>query len=134
MKGQTMTLHITTIYAIILALMMTGLSMAVTMKRAKTGISILHGDNMDLATSMRRFGNFIESVPLGLLLLLLMEVQTATQLWLHASGALLVIGRMAHAAGLDAQNAKSPLRIMGGMLTMVSRMIAVVFLFSHQFI
>ncbi len=37
------------------------------MMRGKTGISILHGDNMDLAEKMRRHQIFVEYVPLALI-------------------------------------------------------------------
>jgi|GEM_PF-5991868 len=75
-----MTLPITSLYAALLTMMMLGLAASVIAKRAATGISILHGDNMDLALATRRFGNFIEYVPMALLLMALMELQSASGL------------------------------------------------------
>ena len=45
-------------------------------------------------------GNFIETVPLAVILLIIMEVLGASGSWLHALGAALVIGRVLHYIGL----------------------------------
>jgi uncharacterized protein len=66
---------ITGLYAIPLTLMMIGLSTHITMLRAKTGISIMDGGNTTLAERIRRHGNFIETVPMILLLMTLAELQ-----------------------------------------------------------
>lgn len=123
-----MTLHITSLYASVLGLMMIGLSLAVSVKRGKTGIAILHGDNMDLAITMRRYGNFIEVVPFGLLLLALMEAGGASSTLVHLSGALLLVSRILHPFGLTVTNPKHPLRIVGGVLAQISALIAIAFL------
>jgi uncharacterized membrane protein YecN with MAPEG domain len=123
-----MTLHITSLYASVLGLMMIGLSLAVSIKRGKTGIAILHGDNMDLAITMRRYGNFIEVVPFGLLLLALMEAGGASSTLVHLSGALLLVSRILHPFGLIVTNPKHPLRIVGGVLAQISALIAIAFL------
>lgn len=127
-----MTLHLTSLYASVLGLMMIGLSLAVSMKRGKTGISILHGDNMELALSIRRFGNFIEVAPMGLILLGLMEALGAPSMWVHASGALLLVSRLAHPFGLSIENPRLPLRIVAGILGKVSALIAIGFLLWTQ--
>jgi uncharacterized protein len=123
-----MTLPVTTLYTAILGLMMIGLSLAVSLKRGKTGISILHGDNMDLAITMRRFGNFIEVAPMGLILLGLMEIHGAPVPWLHVSGATLLASRIIHPFGMDTSNASHPLRIVAGVLAKLSALIAIGFL------
>ncbi len=122
-----MTLPITSIYAIVLTIMMIALSTIVSSKRGRSGISILHGDNMDLALAIRRHGNFIENVPMALLLLALAEMNAAPPLLLHAAGAALVIGRIAHVAGLSADNPFAPLRIAGGVLTTLCMIAAIGF-------
>jgi uncharacterized protein len=123
-----MTFHITSLYASVLGLMMIGLSLAVSIKRGQTGIAILHGDNMDLAIRIRRYGNFIEVVPFGLLLLGLLEVSGATPLIVHLSGGLLLLSRILHPFGLTVTNPKHPLRIVGGVLAQLSALIAIGFL------
>ncbi len=128
-----MTLPVTSLYAALLMLLMLGLSASVIAKRAATGISILHGDNMDLALTARRFGNFIEYVPVALLLMALMELQSASGFWLNAAGGLLLAGRLLHAIGLDANNPKAPLRIIGGSLTLISLAVATLWLLKTRF-
>jgi uncharacterized protein len=127
-----MTFHITSLYASVLGLMMIGLSLAVSIKRGKTGIAILHGDNMDLAITIRRFGNFIEVVPFGLLLLGLMEAAGASSILVHLSGALLLVSRIVHPFGLTLANPKHPLRIVGGVLAKLSALVAIGFLLWTQ--
>jgi uncharacterized protein len=116
---------ITSLYAAPLALLAIGLSTHVTMLRAKTGISILDGGNMHLAERIRRHGNFTETVPVILLLMLLAELGGVGHMWLHASGSLSIVGRILHAAGLKHDYAKSPLRIAGGMSTTLATLIMI---------
>src|SRR5690606_24988396 len=58
------------------------------------------GDSQDLKVAVRIHGNFIEYVPLALLMLVLMEMIGASATWLHGLGALLLIARVCHAIGL----------------------------------
>ena len=46
--------------------------------------------------------------------------------WLHAAGLLLLLGRVMHAVGLQHDNAKTLLRILGGMLTKLAALVAAV--------
>jgi uncharacterized membrane protein YecN with MAPEG domain len=118
-------LLITSLYAAPLGLIAIALSTHVTMLRAKTGISILDGGNIELAERIRRHGNFVENVPFVLLLMLLAELGGTGHMWLHISGALLIIGRILHAPGLKANDPKSPLRIAGGSLTTLAGLIMI---------
>lgn len=68
---------------------------------------------MKLLQKIRQHGNFIEWVPFTLLLMVLAEAQGTGAAWLHAAGALLVIGRIAHPFGLKADTAGHPLRYVG---------------------
>jgi uncharacterized protein len=106
-------------YAAVLALIMAALLVHVIMLRAKTGISISDGGNVTLAERMRRHGNFIENVPMALLLMLMAELLGASHLWLHVFGAALVAGRVLHAIGLAHDQPKNPLRIMGASITLL---------------
>ena len=115
-----MTFAITGIYAAVLGIMFIVLRLNVVIARAKSEISIMHGDNMILAEKIRRFGNFIEVVPHALILLGIVESFGASSTILHAIGALLLIGRILHVFGLDHKNGKNPLRIASGLLTTLS--------------
>ena len=65
-----MTPAITALYAIVFAVLMIVLSTHVTMLRASLGVSINDGGNKELALRMRRHGNFVENVPMIVLLML----------------------------------------------------------------
>lgn len=120
-KGETdMSLPITTLYALPLVVIFFPLWIAVSSIRSEMKCSI--GDNGDknLLLVIRRHGNFIEWVPFTLLLMVLAEAQGAGAMWLHAAGALLVIGRLAHPFGLKADNAGHPLRYVGNGTNMLA--------------
>lgn len=108
-----MTLTTTTLYAIALIPIWLVLWIRVTSIRSAIGCSIGDAGDMTLLQKIRQHGNFIEWVPLVLLLMILAEAQGTDALWLHAAGALLVIGRLAHPFGLKIDNAGHPLRYVG---------------------
>ena len=117
--------EITGLYAVPLSLMMLALSTHVTMLRTKTGISILDGGNTTLAESIRRHGNFIENVPMILLLMALAEFLGASNIWLHITGLLLIFARLLHASGIRMDKSATFPRIAGGTATSVAMLIAV---------
>lgn len=104
---------ITSLYAAILAIMMIALSSHVSAKRAATNVSILDGGDPDLVIRMRRHGNFVENVPMALILMALAELDGVSHIWIHAAGILLIAGRALHALGLQADKA-TPMRLAGG--------------------
>jgi len=120
-----MTLTITGIYAAVLGILFVILRTLVIIERAKTGISIMHEDNMVLAEKIRRFGNFTEVVPLALILLAISEVSGVPAYLLHMIGTALLISRLVHPFGLNARNGKNPLRILSGLLTSAAFVIAI---------
>ena len=117
---------ITAFYAGLLALIAVGLGVLIGLKRVQTGISILHGDDMDLATRIRRHANFTEHVPLALILLAALELNGASAGLLHGLGAALVLARIAHPIGLHHDNVSHPLRGIGAGGTTLVTVIAAV--------
>src|SRR5205814_7415534 len=101
--------------------------------RLRTNISILHGDNMQLATMVRRHGNFIESVPFALILLGFLELNGASPTLLHGLGIALVVCRIAHPIGLKADNPRHPLRGIGAGGTVLVTLIAALILIWNFF-
>ena len=124
-----MTVSITALYAALLGIMMIVLRTHVSVLRGKSGISILHGDNMVLAESMRRHGNFIENVPMNLLLMGFAEMLAAPAGLLHFAGASLLAGRVIHVFGIDHTRPAKPARIIGGIFTTASMLAAAAFIF-----
>lgn len=108
-----MTLTLTSLYALPLAVLALILWFNVSRTRAATHVSIGDGGDVALHQHIRRHGNFIETVPMTLILMALAEVQGVAPLWLHAAGVLLLLGRLVHPFGLRADNAAHPLRIVG---------------------
>lgn len=123
-----MTFQVTALYASILAIAVMALANVVSAKRGRSGISILHGDNLDLALWTRRHGNLVENAPLALFLMALCEARGLSPMWLHGIGVTLLIARALHLVGLDASRVTSPLRIAGGIGTQLSMLGAVVYL------
>ena len=68
-------LPITSLFAGGFALALVGLSLMVTLRRVKTTILLGDGDDVGLRRRIRAQANFIEYVPLGLIVLALMELR-----------------------------------------------------------
>ena len=119
-----MQVPITALYAGLLAIYAIWLSSRAGLMRGKVGISILHGDNMELAEKMRRHQNFVEYVPMILILIGVLEINGSSPLFLHGLGAALVIVRVAHAKGLYHDNMGHPLRTVGAAGTALITVVA----------
>jgi uncharacterized membrane protein YecN with MAPEG domain len=110
-----MQLPITAIYAGILAIFALVLSFRAGSYRGKAGISILFGDpvNWVLAERVRVHQNFLEYVPMILILMGVSEVNGASSTMLHSVGSLLIIARIAHMIGLKHDNMAHIGRLIG---------------------
>lgn len=108
---------ITALYAGILGLLMLILAFRVVAVRRATAIGLGDGGNALLFSRIRIHGNAAEYVPLALLLMLLFEINGGSPVWLHALGIALVVGRLAHAQGLEQSSGVSPGRLVGNVLT-----------------
>jgi uncharacterized membrane protein YecN with MAPEG domain len=104
---------ITALYAGILGLMSVAIAFQAGRLRGSTKISIGDGGNRELLLAMRRHANFIEFVPLGLVLIALVEMSGANALAIHALGGGLVAFRICHAVGLKADTIESVGRAAG---------------------
>ncbi len=101
-------LEITSMVASILAIIMFPLTLQVSIRRAALGkaandlTAIVFGDGNDetLRRRNRAFGNFIEYVPMCLIMLALIEIGGASETILWLVGGLLVVGRIIHALGM----------------------------------
>jgi uncharacterized protein len=94
--------------------------------RSKTGISFGDGGNMLLLQRVRQHGNFVEWTCFVLILMILAEGIGAPAIYIHATGALLLIGRIVHPFGLKADNAAHPLRIVGNSANLLATLSAMV--------
>ncbi|HEY0181014.1 MAG TPA: MAPEG family protein [Dokdonella sp.] len=110
-------MRITGLYAALAALLVLVLAARVTLARRRYRIGIGTGGNELLARRVRAHANALENLPLGLLLLLVLELDQTQPLWLHAFGIALIAGRVAHAIGLSRSAGASAGRALGVVLT-----------------
>lgn len=93
-------LSVTPIYAALLGLLFLPFTLRVGLYRNKSGIQIGDGGDPELLRRVRGQANFIETVPIALILLIVMALSGAGSTWLNALGSLLVFGRLTHYLGL----------------------------------
>lgn len=103
----------TALYALPLAVIFLILWFRVASARSSLKVSIGDGGNTALPEKIRQHGNFVEWVSIVPPLMMIAEGNGADAIWLHISGALLLVGRIIHPLGLRADNATHPLRIAG---------------------
>lgn len=103
----------TPLYALAAALIWLTLWFRVTSLRASLGQSIGDGGNPMLLQRIRQHGNCAEWSAFLLILMMLAEGMGVAALYLHVSGVLLVVGRLAHPFGLKIDTAGHPLRYVG---------------------
>ena len=108
-----MTFAVTPLYALPLAAIFLILWFRISSVRAATGISFGDAGNRLLLQRVRQHGNFVEWATFVLILMILAEGMGAPAIYLHISGGLLLLGRIAHPFGLVDGNAAHPLRYVG---------------------
>ncbi len=91
---------ITAFYAGFLALLYIALAVRVIGARQSKGVSLSDGDDVELRRRIRAHGNAAENIPLGIVLLALLELQTAPTVLLHVFGVTLLVGRLLHGMAL----------------------------------
>lgn len=116
-------LSITSLYAALLGLLLVALSLNVIRHRLANRVSLGDGDNQALRVAIRVQGNFVEYVPMAVILLALCEFQGASPLFLHLTGALLFLSRVIHAIGLGGGGIQMRMR-QGGMVVTFGLLIA----------
>ena len=113
-------MRVTALYAALLALLLVYLSARVIGRRRALRIGMGEGDDPLLARWIRAQANLAEYAPLGLLLLLILELGGWTPWVLHLLGLLLVAGRCAHAFAFTFVEPRPRARILGMALTLTS--------------
>ena len=126
-----MSLTVTPIYAALLTLLFIALSALVILKRRAGVISIGDNDDKDMRKRIRVHANFVEYAPLGVVMLLLAELQGTPAVVLHILGLALLAGRVFHAIGLGSTPQKIPFRISGMMLTFLMLLLTALGLLGH---
>ncbi|MGB3728229.1 MAG: MAPEG family protein [Thermodesulfobacteriota bacterium] len=125
-----MALPITALYAGVLAIFALVLSARAGGFRGKSGISVLYGDpkNMELAERVRVHQNFLEYIPMAIIIMGLIEANGGGSTFVHSMGIVLIISRIAHAVGLKHDNMAHPGRTIGAGGTALMTLVAAVYL------
>lgn len=108
---------ITGLYATLLALIQVKLTLNVVKIRRGEKVSIGDGDRENLTRMIRVHGNFIETVPIALILILIAELSGAAPWMIHVLGVSMVGARIAHAIGLSSAEAPGKFRFYGMVMT-----------------
>ena len=124
-----MSLPITALYAGIMMIFALALCFRAGGFRGKTGISVGHGEpvNMDLAERVRVHQNFLEYVPMAIILMGIIELNGGNATFLHVFGVVLIIARIAHAIGLKHDNMAHPGRAIGAGGTALISLVAALY-------
>lgn len=126
-----MTLSITPIYAALLTGLLIYLSAQVITYRRRNRLSLGDEGDRHLLQLIRAQGNCAEYVPLGLLLLALVEAQGAPALALHLLGLTLLAGRVLHAVAFSSQTLIMRFRVLGMVLTFTMLALSAFGLLTH---
>jgi uncharacterized membrane protein YecN with MAPEG domain len=109
--------HITAFYAGFLGLMLVALSWRIMAMRARLEVVVGDGGERNLSIAVRMQGNFIEYVPMALLLIAFNEIIARPSWVIHALCLLLVAARIAHVHGMSRKNALGAGRRIGALMT-----------------
>jgi len=110
----------------LLILLIIVLSSLVVSGRRRRMVSLGHGGHSDLEAASRAFGNCAEYAPAGMIAMGLLALVGGQPWMIHAVGATLLIGRVAHALGLLLQTGPSLGRVVGMVLTWLALLAAAV--------
>lgn len=100
-------------YAALLALGMILLSVRVIRLRRRLKVAVGTGGELVLERAVRVQGNFCEYVPLAIVLLAFSELRGSPDWLVHLLCGALVVGRVAHAAGLSRTDEDHRYRVFG---------------------
>lgn len=114
-----MSLTITALYASLAGLLLLFLSFRVVRWRRKFSVGLGDGGQESLLRAQRTQANFIEYVPIALILLAAAESQGLAGWLLQTAGAILMLARLLHAWGLSRSSGRSFGRYWGTLLTWV---------------
>lgn len=115
---------IASLYIALCALLFVALSVRTLNTRRRLRIAVGDGGNPEMLRAMRVHANCAEYVPLGLILLLAVQMQAAPGWLLHLIGATLLAGRLLHAWGVRQVRENFRFRVAGMALTFTSYLIA----------
>ncbi len=109
--------RISLLFASLHVLLLIVLVLPIVRIRLRQRIDIGDGGDARLIQLIRVQGNFLEYVPIGLLMLALLELGGLDAAWLYGFGGALLLARVLHAFGFSRSTGSSPGRAIGALLT-----------------
>lgn len=110
---MTITSLITPSYAALLGLIYVALSFHVIRIRMRLKIGLGDGKDKSLTRAIRVHGNFSEYIPLSLLLIFFVEIQTHNAMAIHILSTSLIFARLAHIYGVSQLKENLKFRVFG---------------------
>jgi len=110
---------VTTLYVSLSALLLLVLSYKVVRFRQTLHVSLGDGGHSELDRAIRVQANFVEYVPIALLLMFLAELNAMNPWLLHLAGGSLFVARVLHAWGLGSKSGTSFGRFYGILITWI---------------
>ncbi|AGV19963.1 MULTISPECIES: MAPEG family protein [Vibrio] len=101
---------ITALYANILAILIIWLAVQVIKQRRLNQIAYADGGVEVLQIARSAQSNATEYIPITLILMALLEFNSAYPTWIHLTGIIFVIGRVIHAKGILKKDLKKRIR------------------------
>jgi uncharacterized membrane protein YecN with MAPEG domain len=106
------------LYVGLFGILLIVLSLRVSFVRRDARIALGDGNNETLQRRIRAHGNFVEFVPIALILLALAEHTGMGSLFIHLFGLVLLGGRISHAYGICQANEVFIFRMFGTIATL----------------
>lgn len=124
---------VTALYGGLLAIFFVFISTNVSRNRAKAKLFLDPGKPVPdhLHRAQRAQGNAAEYVPMGVVLLLALELSHGSWLWLHIFGGALLVARVSHAVGVLQK--LEPAQILGATLTWLTLLVQGIYLLVLRF-
>ena len=113
-------MRITGLYAALAALLIMILAVRVMLRRTSAKIGIGDGGDHELHKRIRAHANAVEYLPIGLILLLLVELNQTAIVLVHVFGICLLLGRVLHALGLSRSSGIGAGRGLGILLSVLA--------------
>ncbi|HHX8262107.1 TPA: MAPEG family protein [Vibrio diabolicus] len=101
---------ITALYASILAILIIWLAVQVIKQRRLNQVAYADGGVEALQIARSAQSNATEYIPITLILMVLLEFNSAYPTWIHLTGIIFVIGRIIHARGILKEDLKRRVR------------------------
>lgn len=117
---------ITALYTGLLAILGIGIGFVCGSLRGKLKINLGDGGNADMLLAMRRQANFVEYVPMALILIALAEMNGAPDYAVHGFGLVLLAARVSHAFGLSNESGQILFRGLGAAVTALVTVVAAI--------